>query len=50
MKKADLRYDDGLFGLKPGYVYTFYFTFDNYIHFDGAKTEDWVNEELEYGI
>lgn len=50
MKKADLRYADGLYGLKPGYVYTFYFTFDNYIHFDGVKTEDWVNEELEYGI
>ena len=50
MKMADLCYDGEHCGLVPGYAYTFYFTFDNYIHFDGATTVDWVTEDKEYGI
>ena len=53
MKMNDLLYKESpaSYGLKVGYVYKFYFTFDNYIHFDGVDTGEWSDaEEIEYGI
>ena len=29
------------YGFLPGYKYTFHFTIDNYVHFDGVNISDW---------
>ena len=53
MLKGHLQYatNPAAFGLKVGYVYNFYFTIDNYIHFDGVDVQAWQPEvEIEYGI
>lgn len=37
----------GIYGFQPGYTYTFNFTLDNYVYFDGfSVSEDWESLEL----
>ena len=49
LKKAFVEHGvgSGVYGLQPGYTYTFNFTLDNYVYFDGFNvSEDWEALEL----
>ena len=48
LKREHLRHADGTtFGFRSGYRYTFNFTLDNYVYFDGfSVSSDWSGETL----
>lgn len=49
LKKAFVEHGvgSGVYGLQPGYTYTFNFTLDNYVYFDGfSVSENWEALEL----
>ena len=39
--------DPDIYGFQAGYTYTFQFTLDNYVRFDGFSISDWTDEELD---
>ena len=42
LKKEHVRHDDDSYGFRAGYTYTFNFTLDNYVYFNGFTIdEDW---------
>lgn len=49
IKASDVLHTDGTKGLKNGFVYTFNFTYDNYVHLDNVQIQDtWTNDSKEY--
>lgn len=45
--------DPDVYGFKAGYTYTFYFTLDNYVRFDGFNIQSWGDLEedtLTHGV
>lgn len=49
IKASDVLHTDGTKGLKSGFVYTFYFTYDNYVRLDNVQIQDtWTDESKEY--
>ena len=47
LKKEHVKHDDGTYGFKSGYIYTFNFTLDNYLFLDGINiSDDWTDALL----
>lgn len=44
LKREQLKYGDGTYGLTAGYKYSFNFVIDNYLHFSGVQTGEWSTE------
>ena len=53
LKKAYVEHSDHSFGFLAGYEYTFHFTLDNYVRFDGFNIQSWGDLEedtLSHGV
>lgn len=54
LKKEQVKHSDGsTYGFKAGFIYHFYFTLDNYVHFDGFNIQEWGDREdntLTHGV
>lgn len=47
LKREYLQHSDGVtYGLQSGCVYTFFFTLDNYVYFDGFSVGSWDSDVL----
>lgn len=46
LKREQIRHgDSAVYGFKPGYKYTFNFTYDNFIRFDSIEIGEWTVQE-----
>lgn len=53
LKRDWVKHSDGTtYGFKAGYTYTFYFTLDNYVRFDGFDIQEWgaMEDTLTHGV
>lgn len=48
LKKEQVKHGDGSYGFQAGYTYTFHFTLDNYVYFNGFTIDDsWSPAETD---
>ena len=53
LQKEWIKHNDGVtYGFQAGYTYTFYFTLDNYVRFDGFNIQEWgvMEDTLIHGV